>query len=94
MILDKDGKPGLRIESAASVTLRDTIVAHMRAFSHVVRHDRAAGQSVVSTYIDGLAGAVALVIAGGHASKEDAIYETVRTFKDALERDLKHLQRH
>lgn len=88
MILDKDGKPGLRIESAASVTLRDTIMSHFSIFGHVIKTDRAAGQSVVAAYIDGLAGATALVIAGGHASKEDAIYASVRAFKDALERDL------
>jgi hypothetical protein len=52
-----DGKLGLRIESAASVILRDTIKKHMQTFSHVVRSDRAASASVVAAYIDGGAGA-------------------------------------
>lgn len=86
-----DGKPGLSIESAASVVLRDTIIKHMQAFSHVIRNDRAAGQSVVAAYVDGLAGAVALAIAGGHASRE-GITATVAKLRDAIERDLRHLR--
>lgn len=85
-------KPGLSIESAASVILRDTIAKHMQTFAHVIRHDRAAGQSVVAAYIDGLAGAMALVVAGGHCDLHgvDAIMQSLR---DAVQRDLRHLRR-
>lgn len=85
--------PGLRIESAASVVLRDSIVKHMHVFGDVIKRDRAAGQSVVAAYIDGLAGAIALVIAGGHGSREDVVKSSnVELFK-AIDRDLKHLTR-
>ena len=90
---DTDGLPGLRLETAASVTAREIITSHVKAFYHILRHDRAAGQSTAAAYIDGLAGVVALAVAGGHASKEDAIYHTVRSFKEALERDLQHLKK-
>jgi len=85
--------PGLRIESAASVILRDTIQQHMGVFAHVIRTDRAAGQSVAAAYIDGLAGAAALVIAGGHGSRADVIETTIKTLREAINRDLQHLAR-
>lgn len=89
---DTDGLPGLRIETASSVILRDLIKDFMAKFYSVIRKDRAAGQAVSAAFIDGLAGTMALIVAGGHASKEDAIYETVKRFKDCLERDLSHLR--
>lgn len=88
-----DGKPGLSIESAASVVLRDTIIKHMAAFSHVIRNDRAAGQSVVAAYIDGLAGAMALVVAGGHDDMTQIAASTDQAVYSALQRDLQHLRR-
>lgn len=93
MIRDKDGKPGLRIESAASVTLRDTIAKHMEIFSHVIRADRVAGQSVTAAYVDGLAGAAALVIAGGHGSKDEVTGQLVTLLRTCIERDLRHLRK-
>lgn len=87
---DNDGLPGLRIETASSVIAREWVREFFGKFQFVIRKDRAAGQAVSAAFIDALSGATALVIAGGHASKEDAIYQTVRAFKDAVERDLKH----
>lgn len=84
---------GLRIESAASVILRDTIVKHMATFMHVIRHDRAANAGVVAAYVDGLAGAVALTIAGGHGSREDVMLATMEKLREAINRDLVHLAR-
>lgn len=83
---------GLRIESAASVTARDMIQQHMSAFAHIIRTDHAAGRSVVAAYIDGLAGAAALTIAGGH-SRTDVIEATVAKLREAIDRDLGHLAR-
>lgn len=83
-------KDGMRIETASSVIARDFVMDFFAKFQFAIRSDRAAGQAVSAVFIDALSGATALVIAGGHASKEDAIYATVRAFKDALERDLKH----
>lgn len=85
--------PGLRIESAASVTARDMIQQHMHAFAHVIRTDRAAGQSTVAAYIDGLAGAAALVVAGGHGSRTDVIESTIAKLRECIDRDLRYLAR-
>lgn len=93
MKTDTDGKPGLRIESAASVTARDMITKHLAVFGHAVRSDRAASQSTMAAYIDGLAGVVALTIAGGHGSKPDVTAAAMTKLMDAIERDLKHLRR-
>ncbi len=83
---------GLRIESAASVILRDSINKHMHVFAEVIRRDRAAGQSVSAAYIDGLAGALALVIAGGHGQSVDEVLETAcKTLRESVRRDLRHL---
>lgn len=86
--------PGLRIESAASVTARDMIQRHMQVFAHVIRTDRAANQSVVAAYVDGLAGAVALTITGGHGSRTDVIEAAITKLREAIDRDLRHLARH
>lgn len=88
-----DGKPGLRIESAAALMARDMIQNHMRVFTHVIRTDRVASQSTVAAYVDGLAGAVALTIAGGHGSRDEVIKGTICALQEAIARDLQHLVR-
>lgn len=82
---------GLSIESAASVTLRDTLESHMRTFNHVIRADRIAGKSVHAQYVNALAGTMALMIAGGQAGKEDIIAATTAKLVECIERDLQHL---
>jgi hypothetical protein len=82
---------GLKIETAASVTLRDAMRQHMQNFYFVIRSSRPTGQAVVAAYIDGLAGAVALTIAGGHGSKDDVVNATVTKLREAVDRDLRHL---
>ena len=84
---------GLKIESAAAVTLRDAIRQHMQNFYFTIRTSRLAGQAVVAAYVDGLAGAMALTIASGHGSKEDIINATVTKLREAVDRDLRHLGR-
>jgi hypothetical protein len=86
-----DQTPGMRIESAASVTLIETIQQHMGIFAHVIRRDKIAGQSVVAAYVSGLSAAAALVIAGRQGSREDVIEATIKSLREAIERDLKHL---
>lgn len=93
MKTDTDGKPGLRIESAASVTLHDTLQRHMQVFAHALRADKAASTSTVGVYISGLAGAVALAVAGGFGSREEITERTMATLRDAIDRDLRHLAR-
>ena len=82
---------GLKIEHAAGVTLRDAIRKHMAAFSYTIRRGRHVGQDVVAAYIDGLAGAMALTIAGSHGSKEEIVNATLAKLREALDRDLQHL---
>lgn len=84
---------GLRIESAASVIMRDTIQKHMGIFAHVIRTDRAANASVVAAYVDGLAGATALTIVGGHGSRQDVVDAVIKSLRAAVDRDLQHLAR-
>lgn len=85
-------KPGLSIESASSVIARDFVKKHMHVFSHVIRKDRAAGQSTAAVFIDGLAGALALVIAGGHGQSRDEVLDAAcKTLREAVNRDLRHL---
>lgn len=86
-------KPGLNIESAASVTARDMITKHLHTFAHVIRRDRVASQSTVAAYIDGLAGAVALTISGSQGYREDVILATMEKLRDAINRDLIMLAR-
>jgi len=64
----------------------------MQSFAFTIRTNRRAGQSVTAAYVDGLAGAMALVIAGSHGSKEDIINATVTKLREAVDRDLRHLK--
>ena len=82
---------GLKLEAAASVILRDAISRHMATFALAIRTNRRTGKDVIAAYIDGLAGAVALTIAGQHGSKDDVINATVTKLREAIDRDLRHL---
>jgi hypothetical protein len=83
---------GLKIETAAGVTARDAIRQHMQSFALTIRTNRLSGQAVVAAYVDGLAGAVALTIAGGHGSKDDVIDATIAKLREAVDRDLRYLK--
>ncbi len=83
---------GLKIETAAAFTLRDSIRQHMQSFYFAIRESRPSGQAVVAAYIDGLAGAVALTIVGSHGSKDDIVNATVTKLREAVDRDLRHLK--
>lgn len=91
MKTDKDGKPGLRVETAASYTARDMIAKHTHTFAHVLQADRAANASTSAAYIDGLAAVTALTIVGRHGSREDVTEATVKCLREAIDRDLRHL---
>lgn len=83
---------GLRIEAAASITARDMITKHLTLFGPAIRRDRHTGQATAAAYIDGLAGVIALTIAGGHGSREDVVKAAnIELFK-AIDRDLQHLK--
>lgn len=82
---------GLKIETAAGVMLRDAIRKHMATFAHTINRSRRCGQSVVAAYIDGLAGAMALTITGGHGSKDEVVNAVLVKLREAVNRDLQHL---
>jgi hypothetical protein len=88
-----DGLPGLRLETAASVLLKETITAHMAQFGHVIGRDKAASKSTLSVYVDGLAGAMALTIAGGLCSRDELLGNIAEILREAVERDLQHLRK-
>lgn len=82
---------GMKIETAAGVMLRDEIRRHMAAFAHVIRTNRHTGQDIIGAYISGLTAAMALAIAGGHASKEDIVNATLTKLRQVLDEDLQYL---
>jgi hypothetical protein len=82
---------GLKIETAAGVTLRDAICRHMISFARTISANRHTGQTVIAAYIDGLTGAMALTIAANHGSKEEVVNATLAKLREALDRDLQYL---
>ncbi len=86
-------KPGLSIESAASVIAREHITKYFEVFGPALMRDRITGQSVTAAYIDGLAGVMACVIASGAGSKDDVLNGTIAKLREALDRDLKFVGR-
>jgi hypothetical protein len=91
MITDKDGKPGLRLETAASVTIRDTMRDHLQTFTPVIIRDHAVGKSVHAEYLNGLAGVIALLVVGRHVGKEDVFNATVAKLREYVDRDLQYM---
>lgn len=89
-ILDPtDGKPGLRIETAASVMAADMMAKHLATFKHVIQKDRHSGAAVVAAYIEGLACVVALTIAGKHGSYWEVLAATEQRLRDEVDKLLK-----
>lgn len=83
---------GLKIEAAAGILARDMMRKHMQNFAFKIRTNRHAGQDAVAAYIDGLAGVMALTIAGDHGSKDDVVNATITKLREAVDRDLRHLK--
>lgn len=83
---------GMRIEVAASVIARDFIIKFFERFGRVVVSDRHTSSTVTAAFIDALAGATALTIQGRHGSKDDVVEQIVKTLRENIERDLKHLK--
>lgn len=87
-----DGKPGLRQETAAAVLARKIITSHLKSFGRLVKSDREAASATVAAYTDGLAGVMALAIAGGHGSRDEVLLVTINELRKALDRDLLHIK--
>lgn len=88
-----DGKPGLRPETAASYLVRESTASHLKNFGYVIQNDRKTARATVAAYTDGLAGAMALAIAGGHGSRDEVLLMTINELRKALDRDLLHVKR-
>ena len=86
-----DGKPGLRVETAASVIARDMIHDFMGKFALAIRRDRHTSATTTAAYIDGLAGCIALTVAGKHGSREEVVAAVLDKLNDAVNRDLRML---
>ena len=92
MITDpKDGKPGLRLETAASVLVRTFVLDHMAKFFAILRNDRASGKAVHAEYVSALSGTIALMVSGGQGSKEDILAATYLKLREDVDKDLRHL---
>ena len=94
MITDPtDGKPGLRIETAASVTAQNMIRDHLGKFAPAIMRDHGVAKSVHAEYTSGLAGVIALLIASGQGSQEDVFNGTIEKLREYVARDLRFMGR-
>lgn len=84
---------GLKVEHAAGIIARNAISKYMENFAFIIRGSRHASQSAVAAYIDGLAGVMALTIAGKHGSRDEVLNATITKLREAVDRDLMHLGR-
>lgn len=87
-----DGKPGLRIETAAGVLAVDMIANHIAQFQFVIRKDRHASGAAVAAYIEGLACVVALTIAGKHGSYWEVMSATEQRLREEVDKVLTKLR--
>lgn len=82
-------------ESAlAREVARDWIKNYVAAFAPSVMRERATARAASAAFIDGLAGIVALSIAGRHGSEVEVIEATMTSLRNAISRDLTHLGSH
>lgn len=77
----------------ANEVARDWLRSYMASFSYAIRRERATSQTASGAMIDGLAGVVALTIAGGHDFKDEIVEATITALRTAIDRDLSHLKK-
>ena len=87
----RDGLPGLSVETAAHVILRDKIKRHLTEYSDAIMRDRKTGANAVAAFVDGLAGTMAMCVISGQVSRDDCLAATVHALRKALDRDLLQL---
>lgn len=75
------------------VMTRDWLKNFMLSFASSIQRERRTAQVASATMIDGLAGVVALAIAGRQGSKSEIVEATVTELREAINRDLRHLGR-
>jgi len=84
-----DGKPGLRIETAASVMAADMMAQHLKTFKNVIQNDRHTNGAVIAAYIEGLACVVALTVAGRHGGYWEVMASVDERLRDEVDKILK-----
>lgn len=87
-----DGKPGLRIETAAGITAIDMMAKHIAAFQFVIKKDRLAAQTTTAAYIEGLAAVLALTIAGRHGSYWEVMSLSEQRLREEVDKVLTKLR--
>lgn len=87
-----ESQTGLRLETGASILARDMIADYLKTFAHVIQRDRAAGQSASIEFVNGLSGVAALIIAGGHGSRQEVEQQLISKLLEYIARDLRHLR--
>ena len=80
--------PNSQLAEAAG---RDWIKNYMKSFAPSIRSERATSRVASALFIDGLAGVLALTIAGRQGSEQQIVDATIASLRDAVKRDLRHL---
>jgi hypothetical protein len=70
---------------------RDWVKSFMKSFAPYIRSERATGKIVCALFIDALAGALALAIAGRQDSEQQIVNAAIIALREAVKRDLRHL---
>jgi hypothetical protein len=70
---------------------RDWVKEYMKSFAAQIRTERTTSQAASALFIDGLAGVLALAIAGRQDSEEQIVDAAIASLRDAVKRDLRHL---
>jgi hypothetical protein len=70
---------------------RDWLKSFMKSFAGSIWSERATSKVTSALFIDGLAGILALTIAGRQDSEQQIVDAAVASLRDAVKRDLRHL---
>ncbi len=75
----------------ASKVARDWLFSYVKSFAPSIRRERATSQAVSAVFIDGLAAVTAFTIAGRHGGKDEVIEATMKSLREAIDRDVMYL---
>ena len=70
-------------------TGRDWMKNFLKSFGSHIRTERATSKVAAALFIDGLAGTLALTIAGRHDSEDEIVGAAIDSLRDAVKRDLR-----
>jgi hypothetical protein len=78
----------------ANEVARDWLKNYMASFAPMIRQERATSQAAAAAMVDALSGVVALTIRGWHGTKDEVVEATIKSLREAIDRDLRHLNVH